>query len=446
MIRWRVLLCGITATLTLRASTAQAQLETFVQVVHELVDASRLTEPSRSAAIHVAADRLGPALAEWDRRIDALKARADRGLAGGPAAEQAYQLHVELGVAYRVRGRKADALREFDAAAAIRASSDLQILRALTLEAEGRIDEAGRAFQTAWRLDARNAVKAYYAAQRGAGSPLERERARAVLADAYQNVTLDAGQTPTTPFLTLSAIPDNLSRAPIVADNATARGFVLLLEEKYGEAVAALGRKDAQSTAKAEDSPRAHFERGRRDEADNRVAEARREYQAAAVGALVGRSALLVGMARLAQVEGDTAGAIDAFAQAARLNPNDPNVHKELAAAYAADGRADDAFCELMAAVLIDRRDAQTHASIGQLYLDTGRHADAVAAFTRALTLNPDGYEVRYALATAQTRLGNTAEAARQLEIYDRLRREALEKRRRAIQNEVEEQERSRAR
>src|SRR5215831_2418320 len=248
MIRWRVFLFGMTAILTLRASTAHAQLDTFVQVVNELADASRLTEPSRSAAIHVAAERLGPALAEWDRRIDALKAKADRGLAGAPAAEQAYQLHVELGVAYCVRGRRADALREFDAAAAIRASSDLQILRALTLEADGRIAEAGQAFQSAWSLAPRNPVKAYYAAQRGAGSPAERERARTVLADAYQNGTLDAGQT-ATPFLTLRAIPDNLSRAPVVADNATARGFALLREEKYGEAVAALGRKPAESTA-----------------------------------------------------------------------------------------------------------------------------------------------------------------------------------------------------
>ena len=441
---WR-LLFGITATLILQPSPAHAQLETFVQVVHELADASRLTEPSRSAAIHAAADRMAAALAEWDRRIDALKAKADRALAGAPAAEQAYQLHVELGVAYRARGRRADALREFDAAAAIRASSDLQILRALTLEADGRIDEAGQAFQSGWGLDPRNPVKAYYAAQRGAGSSSERERARTVLADAFQNGTLDAGQMAATPFLTLNAIPDNLSRAPVVADKPTARGFVLLREEKYGEAVAAFGRKEAESTAKAEDSPLAHFDRGRRDEAENRVSEARREYQAAAAGALVGRSVLFVGIARLAQVEGDSAGAIDAFAQAARLNPNDPNVHKELASAYAADGRSADAFCELMAAVLIDRRDPQAHASIGQLYLDTGRNADAVAAFNRALALKPDGFEVRYALATAQTRLGNTAEAARQLEIYDRLRREALEKRRRAIQNEVEEEERSRA-
>ena len=38
-------------------------------------------------------------------------------------------------------------------------------------------------------------------------------------------------------------------------------------------------------------------------------------------------------LARLAQVEGDTAAAIDAFATAARLAPNEPAVHKELAGA-----------------------------------------------------------------------------------------------------------------
>ena len=155
----------------------------------------------------------------------------------------------------------------------------------------------------------------------------------------------------------------------------------------------------------------------------------------------LGRSVLFVGIARLAQVEGDLAGAIDAFAQAVRLNPNDPNIHKELASAYAAEGRADEAFGELMAALLIDGRDAQAHAAIGQLYLDAGRDAEAVAAFNRALELMPDRYEIRYALATAHTRLGNTAEAARQLELFERARREALEQRRRDIANEVEQEE-----
>jgi tetratricopeptide (TPR) repeat protein len=444
MIHGRDLLVGISATLTLWPSTAQAQLETFEQATRELVDASRQMEPSRSVGIHAAANRMGAALAEWDRRIASLQAQSNGELAGTPPAGRAFQLHVERGVAYRARGRRADALREFDAAVAIRPSSDVQVLRGLTLEADGRHDEAGKAFQAAWNLDARNPVKAYYA-QQGAALQAERERARAVLADTYRNLTLVVDRTASLPFVTVGGIPDNLSRTPVVGDHATARGFALLREEKYADAVAELGRSGPGGDAVPGDSPLTSFTRGQRDEAANHVAEARREYESALAGALAGRSVLFIAIARLAQVEGDSAGAIDALTQAVRLSPNDPYVHRELAAAYAADGRADEAFCELMAAVLIDRRDATVHASIGQLYLDTGRNADAVAAFERALALKPDGYEVRYALATAQTRLGNNAEAARQLGIYDRLRREALEKRRRAIANEVEQEERRRA-
>ena len=87
---------------------------------------------------------------------------------------------MELGVAYRARGRVADALREFEAALALQPSgSDVQVLRGLTLEAVGRSEEAGKAFRAAWNLDPRDAVKAYYVAQRpGAGNAAERDRAR----------------------------------------------------------------------------------------------------------------------------------------------------------------------------------------------------------------------------------------------------------------------------
>jgi hypothetical protein len=50
----------------------------------------------------------------------------------------------------------------------------------------------------------------------------------------------------------------------------------------------------------------------------------------------------------------------------------------------------------------------------------------------------PDRYETRYALATAHARLGNTEEAARQLDLFDRARRETLDRRRRDIATEVE--------
>jgi tetratricopeptide (TPR) repeat protein len=184
-----------------------------------------------------------------------------------------------------------------------------------------------------------------------------------------------------------------------------------------------------------------HFQQGQRDEAGNRVPEARRAYQAALAGTLVGRSVLSVAIARLAQVEGDTAGAIAAFTQAAQLNPNDPNIRRELADAYAAQGQTEDAFSELMAALLIDPRDAQAHAAVGQLYLDTGRDEEAVTAFTRALELMPDRYQTRYALATAFTRLGKTAEAAHQFEAFERIRRQKLDERRHDIASEVEQEQ-----
>ena len=114
--------------------------------------------------------------------------------------------------------------------------------------------------------------------------------------------------------------------------------------------------------------------------------------------------------------------------------------------AYSAAGRTDNAFGELIAALLIDPSDGQTHAAVGQLYLDAGRHADAVAAFRRALELAPARFEVRDALATALTRAGDTAEAAKEFEIYERQRREALELRRRDIADEVGREERNHGR
>jgi tetratricopeptide (TPR) repeat protein len=438
-----LLVLGVTVALTLRPSTADAQLETFVQALRELAEAAGQPETTRSNDIHIAATRMGTALAEWDRNISALEAQAQREIPGA-SNQRAYQLRVQLGVTYRTRGRLADALREFDAAVALQPSaSDVQVLRALTLEAMGWTEEAGKAFRTAWNFDSRNPIKAYYVAMRpGAGSTSDRDRARMLLTETYRRFGTDTAQPSVSPFVALGALTDNLSRKPAVADHATAAGFALLKEEKYSDGITAILASDRSPAKTSDDSPLDHFARGQRDEAQNRVADARREYQDALAGTVAGRSVLLVGIGRLAQVEGDLDGAIEAYTRAARFNPNDPNIRKELASAYAAGGRADDAFCELIAALLIDPRDARAHAGIGQLYLDAERDAEAVTAFSRALELKPDGYETRYALATAFTRLGKTAEAAREFEQFERVRREKLEERRRGQSREAQPDER----
>jgi Flp pilus assembly protein TadD len=171
------------------------------------------------------------------------------------------------------------------------------------------------------------------------------------------------------------------------------------------------------------------------------VAEARRDYERALPGTLSGRHVLHVGIARLAQVEGDLDGAIRHFAEAARLNPNEPYIHKELASAYVAHGRTDEAFHELAAALLIDARDADAHAAIGQLHLEDGRAADAVAALTRALELKPERHETRYALGTALMRLGRTSAAEQEFAAFRQASQQALERRRRGIAEDVERQQ-----
>ena len=88
-------------------------------------------------------------------------------------------------------------------------------------------------------------------------------------------------------------------------------------------------------------------------------------------------------------------------------------MHKYLAGALLQQDRADEAFVEFVAALLIDPRDADAHAGIGQIHLNAGRDDEAVTALRRAVELSPDHTEARYALATALMRLGQHARRPR---------------------------------
>ena len=420
----KICVASLAVTMTVSASTASAQVELFVQGVAQLAQAAAQPRDTRANARRAAANRMADALTEWDRRIALLERDPDR--------------HIERGVAYRARGRLADALREFDAAIAERPNaSDVQLLRALTLEATRRPENAARAFAAAWELDRSNLVKAYFVATRPAAGAPDRERAGAQLTDAYRQGSFPATRAALPPFPALDAIPDDLLGAPVVADGSTAQAFELLAAGRFTEAVTAL-RQPVQAEASGTDDPLSHFQRAQQDERIGDVASARSHYQRAMTGALLGRGALLVAIARLAQVEGDSSAAVDALTRAVRLNPNNPYFHTELALAHASEGHVEGAFCELMAALLIDPRDATTHAAIGQLFLDAERDEEAVRAFNRALTLKPDAFEARYGLATALTRIGKTSEAREQLEQFEHARRSAQEQRRRDIASDVD--------
>jgi tetratricopeptide (TPR) repeat protein len=410
------------------ARPVEAQESEILAVVQDLA--------TTRVDLAIARDRMAAALAEWDRQIDRLKTQIDS-KPDGAGLERAVQRHLELGITYRRRGRLVEALRQFDAADALRpGGSDVQLLRALTFEAAGNIGEAGRAYQAAWVRDPASPVKAYLTLRRTRGlEAAGGERARDTLRAAYGRV-LSGDYRPSAPtFLTLDLVPDAFSRTPIVAEARLARVFGRLATGRLDEAVAALG--DGGPADGPDDSAVARVARGRTAEQEGRLSDARRDYVAALEGTLAGRHTLYMGMARLAQVEGDLDAAIDAFDHAVRLSPNDPVLRRELAGTFVAAGRFDEAFAEFVAALLITPDDAAVLAAVGQMFLDSDHPGNAIAPLRRALAVKADRYETHYALATALSRTGRTEDAAREFEQFGRLSRQALEERRRVMSGQA---------
>jgi len=408
----------------LSARPVDAQESAFLTAVRDLA--------TTRGDIFVTRDRMVAALAQWDRQIDSLRAQTDS-KTDRPSVERAFQRHVDLGLMYRRRGRFDEALRQFDAAAALRRdASDVLLLRALTLEAAGNTYEAGRAYQAAWVRDVDSPVKAYLMLRRtreievGGG-----ERARDQLRDTYARIVAGNHRSTAPPFLTLDLVPDASSRMPVVAEARLTRVFGRLAAGRLDESVAALG--EARPASGPDDSAVARLARGQTAEREGRLPDARRDYLAALEGTLSGRHTLYVGIARLAQVEGDLDAAIDAFDHAVRLSPNDSVLRREFAGALVSAGRFEDAFAEFVAALLIAPDDAEVLAAIGQMFLDTDREDEAIAPLRRALAVKAERYATHYALAVALARTGLTADAAREFELFERLSRQALQERRRVV-------------
>ena len=98
---------------------------------------------------------------------------------------------------------------------------------------------------------------------------------------------------------------------------------------------------------------------------------------------------------------------------------------------------SDSSFVELVAAALLDPRDAGAHTGIGQIHLNAERNNEAVASLRRAVELSPNYIEARYALATALMRAGNRQDAARELDRVELIQREVLSDRRRTMSFDV---------
>jgi tetratricopeptide (TPR) repeat protein len=266
---------------------------------------------------------------------------------------------------------------------------------------------------------------------------------------------------------------DEAAAIPVLPLAAYADGFARLRRGEYREGIVAIRRAAAMTmderselaaagglaqqgrhreaeralraivTARPE-SGLAHWWLGRVYENLNRIADAREEYEKAVAVALTGRATLYAAIGRLSHTEGNFTRATEAFEQRVRLTPDDSVAHKDLAWISLAQDRTEDALKELSAVVAIDPRDFEAHAAIGRIRLEAGDHAGAVVALKRALELKPTLHEARYALALALKQTGRGEEAAREMELFERARREATEDRRRTMATEAQRQEQAR--
>ena len=211
----------------------------------------------------------------------------------------------------------------------------------------------------------------------------------------------------------------------------------MMLAEVLGEAgqvtnaVATL----REATETIPDSGLAHYRLGRLYQNLQRDAEALPEFEEALrLSPVTGVNGLLatIGYLRLNAMNFD--GAIETYKQAVSVDLNDLEAHKKLGDGYRKQGRLDEALAEFVVTLMIDPANADAYAALGQVYLASGQPDDAVTALQRAVTLNPAHSEARYALGSTLVRAGRIDEGQKELQAFERLQAESLEKERKSYE------------
>ena len=146
-----------------------------------------------------------------------------------------------------------------------------------------------------------------------------------------------------------------------------------------------------------------------------------------------GRAEVHQAVATSATLQQDVARAAAAGDRRARADLNDGAAHRDLASVYLKQGRQDEAFAELAIAAWLDPDDPLTFVTLGHSLMAEQRDEDAVAALERAVSLQPDLRDARYALAQALTRASRRADAQRHLLEFERQRAEAVARERREL-------------
>jgi tetratricopeptide (TPR) repeat protein len=197
-------------------------------------------------------------------------------------------------------------------------------------------------------------------------------------------------------------------------------------------------RELTQALDAAPRSGRVHYELALVYERQSLLPQAAKSYHdSKAFGPIVGRDEFYRGLGAMLVNQADFDGAVAAYTQRIKANPNSGEAHRQLGEIYFLQGRDELALAEFVAATWLDPRDAKAYAAAGQVHARLLKYAEAVVALERGLSLDPSLREARYALGTSLMRLGKTDEAKRALEMFQQQQADAEAAGQRAFQLDV---------
>jgi tetratricopeptide (TPR) repeat protein len=518
-------------------TAAAAQRGPVVRALADLRNALDGTYGDEGSEVTRRLSDLSAAVANWDRSIRETEVRLRPRLEGA-SADDAALAHETLAAVYLERGRFADAVIEFEAAARLAPQrASLHLSRAFAHAANDSPDRAAAAFRQAWSLDPDNPITAYLALARSTLDNPDLTRVHDTLLRTVQDVIRGARSGTAAPFAHPAVSMADSSGPPLFPLARYADGFARATRGELDEAVASLRTaatsdplivdpaSQTEGLRQASDAlrrgslraalaslekivkafPRSsearrmlataaaiagdtrtsveHFEaalRIRPDDERSWIALANTHIEAGAridamrtlqkavaaipdsgglrwrlAGALVnaeqngealaqyseaerlaplsGRGQVHQAVATLALVQLDAPGAAAAVGRRVAEDLNDASAHRDLASVYTKQGRQDEAFAELAIAACLDPNDPLTFVALGRNLMADRHDEDAVAALERAVALQADLREARYALAQALNRVSRSADARRHLLEFERQRAEAVTRERRDL-------------
>jgi tetratricopeptide (TPR) repeat protein len=126
-------------------------------------------------------------------------------------------------------------------------------------------------------------------------------------------------------------------------------------------------------------------------------------------------------LARVAYQKGELDETARLCREALKRGPPTPDVLNRLGRALMDLGQTEEAIHTLQQAVRLPKPTSESCYLLGQAYLQSGDHAQAKESFRRAIALLPDHTQAFFGLYTACMRLGQTEEAARYREQFQKL-------------------------